>query len=184
MKRLFVALSIRAGEEMLDAMSFLKLRMQREHIKWVDLRSIHLTLKFIGEVDDQLLPAIDIGLKQIHDVKPYSFSLEGLGLFRSLADPRVIYIHVRDKDETNQLSLLINSVLCHAGIESEKKAFTPHLTLGRIKYLQNKSLLEEVLFDFRNHYFQMVYCAEFVLYESILSPQGPTYKALARYPLG
>jgi RNA 2',3'-cyclic 3'-phosphodiesterase len=183
MKRLFVALHIEPHEELLETFSFIKSQLASEHINWVDMANFHLTLKFIGETDDLQSNEIIKRLKQIQSIAPFTFTLEGLKIFKDIADPRVLFVNVRNNFEPRQLSTEINNRLSEIGILPEKNGFKPHITLGRIKFIKDKDALDQLLFDFRNHYFQSVHCTEFVLFESQLTPKGPIYKQLAKYPL-
>lgn len=183
MKRLFIAIHIKPSEEFLDVFDSIKEQLSDENIKWVDEENLHLTLRFIGEVDED--KALIIGDK-LHHLKPPSpiiFSIEGLGLFGSITDPKVVVTHIKHTQDLSQLAEEINDVLLQCGVPLPEKPFIPHLTLGRIKRLHDKKLLQELISDLRNHYFQQINSTEFVLFESILRPQGPVYKKSALYAL-
>jgi 2'-5' RNA ligase len=183
MKRLFVAIHIEPFEEFTDAFLVIREEMAAERIKWVEEENLHLTLKFIGEVDDEMIRKIDLQLKTVPYLGGIDFSIEGVGLIRNLSDPRALYANIKNRSTLEILNREIDARLADAGIEAGTKIFMPHLTLGRIKFLRDKDLLKAILDDFRNTYFQKVSCKEFILFESILTPKGPIYKRLSAYPI-
>jgi RNA 2',3'-cyclic 3'-phosphodiesterase len=183
MKRLFIAIHIKPSEEFLDAIETLKEQMASERVKWVEEENLHLTLKFIGEVDEEMADKIKRQLIKTPSVGAIEFSIEGVGLIKNLSDPRAIYATIKNTSGIETLYREIDSLLAEIGIAPETKNFLPHLTLGRLKSLRDKELLKDILTDFRNNYFQKVVCKEFILFESILTPKGPIYKRLSGYPV-
>jgi 2'-5' RNA ligase len=183
MKRLFVAIHIEPCEEFIDAFRVIREEMADERVKWVEEENLHLTLKFIGEVDDEMIRKIDFQLKTVPTMGGIDFSIEGVGLIRNLSDPRAIYANIKNRSTLETLNREIDSRLADIGIEAGTKSFLPHLTLGRIKFLRDKDLLKDILDDFRNTYFQKVSSKEFILFESILTPRGPIYKRISGYPV-
>lgn len=183
MKRLFIALHLEPTEEFLDAFGLIKEQLAIERIKWVEEENLHLTLKFIGEISEDEVHDIDYQLKSIPRTGKIGFNIEGVGLIKNLQDPRAIYANIKNEDGVESLSSKINSCLKEIGIAPDTKSFLPHLTLGRIKVLRDKERLRDILMDFRNHYFQHVIGDEFILFESILTPSGPIYKKISRYPI-
>jgi len=181
MKRLFIAIHIKPSEEFLDVFDSIKEQLSDENIKWVEEENIHLTLRFIGEVDEDKTRRIAESLNHAKPSGPLIFKIEGLQLFRNFADPKVIVTDIKPTQELSKLAEEINDALLQCGIPLPEKPFTPHLTLGRIKRLRDKKLLHEIISDLKNHYFQQISCTEFVLFESILRPQGPIYKKIATY---
>lgn len=73
--------------------------------------------------------------------------------------------------------------LTDAGFKLEERSFRPHVTLGRIKYLKDISLLESAIEPFKNVNFQEVFISEVILFESILKPSGPVYRPLGKFSL-
>jgi RNA 2',3'-cyclic 3'-phosphodiesterase len=183
MKRLFIALHIHPTEEFLDAIDIIKDQLSTERVKWVEEENLHLTLKFIGEVDEVMVENIKQHLKRKRSNGTIEFSIEGIGLIRNLSDPRAIYATIKNTNRIENLYREIDSLLTEIGICSETKSFLPHLTLGRLKTVHDKELLKDILTDFNNNYFQKEVCKEFILFESILTPKGPIYKKLSVYPV-
>jgi RNA 2',3'-cyclic 3'-phosphodiesterase len=104
-------------------------------VKWVEPQSIHLTLKFLGNVDEAEIPAVTKALSEaVKGVAPFSLQLGDPGAFPDTHAPRVVWVGVGG--EIEPLSTLHNNidrVLAPLGFPPEKRAFSPHLTLGRVR---------------------------------------------------
>lgn len=104
-------------------------------LRWVDVGGIHLTLAFLGELDDaQLASAIEAAQVAAHSVHPFKYRLTKPGIFGSPRQPRVLWVGI--EEESGALQRLYRSVtheLKARGFETEKRPFSPHLTLARGK---------------------------------------------------
>ena len=118
-----------------------ELRRLQEHFKksfhrfkWVSVTSIHLTLKFLGNVTYGQLDPIKKELQKIAEEQPaFRLSLRETGLFPDMRRPRVVWVGLGDDIKAlSQLQLSIDSALTPLGFVPEKRDFTPHLTLARI----------------------------------------------------
>jgi 2'-5' RNA ligase len=104
-------------------------------LRWVDVEGIHLTLAFLGELDDaQLASAIEAVQAAAHSVHPFTYRLTRPGIFGSPRQPRVLWMGIEEK--SGALQRLHRSLACELdarGFETEKRPFSPHLTLARGK---------------------------------------------------
>jgi 2'-5' RNA ligase len=104
-------------------------------VKWVNPEGIHLTLKFLGNVDEAEVPALTKALSEaVRGVAPFSLQLGDPGAFPGNQAPRVVWVGV--EGEIEPLRTLYNNVdrvLTPLGFPPEKRAFSPHLTLGRVR---------------------------------------------------
>lgn len=154
-------------------------------VKWVEINNIHLTLKFLGNINPDELEKIKTGLKKISGIfKSFEISLSTLGIFPKVDFPRVIWVGLnKGKDELIKLSSYLEEELKKVGIASEERESIPHLTLGRVRSSKNKDKLKNYLsssgFDFKNR--QMI--KEIILFQSRLSPKGASYTALGSFSL-
>ena len=104
-------------------------------VRWVPPQNIHLTLRFLGATDPDLVPALGAGLDAAaSDSAPFMLRLEGLGTFPDLRRPRVIWVGLQDSQERLvRLKEAVDRMVRPLGWEGEDRAFRPHLTLGRVR---------------------------------------------------
>ncbi len=123
----------------------------REHvaprsIRWVRPEGIHLTLKFLGETRPDQVEAVKVALdRAASEVRPFAFTVGGMGCFPNTRRPRVIWVGLYEPSGT--LSRLRDAVESHVaplGFPTEKRPFRPHLTLGRVQRYASKSEVREV----------------------------------------
>jgi len=149
--------------------------------RWVGGEQLHLTLRFIGEVDGGVFRDVD---EQLGMVRASSFSLvlQGVGHFPPRGQPRVVWVGVEKSDPLKHLHGRVESALAEAGLDRDGRKFSPHITLARLKetpatrvgrYLEEFGL-------FRTEPFPV---DEFTLYSSTLTRHGPVHTPEATYPL-
>ncbi len=149
--------------------------------KWVDAEQLHLTLRFIGEVDGTLFEDIASVLADI-SAKPFELTLQGVGHFPPRGNPRILWVGLKPSTNLTQLHHRIERELVKLGLPAEGRKFSAHITLARLKgtpiskigqFLQNHSLFQSDSF-----------CVdEFHLYSSTLSPKGANHCKEVSYPL-
>jgi 2'-5' RNA ligase len=134
--RAFIAIELPGSVK--SALSQLQDNLKRsEHtsVKWVDTGSIHLTLKFLGNIATETIPELTKVLSEAaRGITPFHLELGEMGVFPNLRAPRVVWVGLRG--ETATLSVLqenIESALIPLGFPPENRAFSPHLTLGRVR---------------------------------------------------
>ena len=184
MRRLFVAIKISPDKELLKAYNEIRRRCHAGKIKWVDVNLFHLTLKFLGETPGEDINTITNVLKKIaNSTSGFSFDLKGLGIFGSSYRPRIFRVIIENDTKLKSFGNEVLRKLEKAGFPADRQNFVPHLTLGRIKYIQDKKMLQEIISEYQTVLFQNVRVEEFILYESILHPAGPEYVILEKYTL-
>jgi 2'-5' RNA ligase len=104
-------------------------------VKWVDPESMHLTLKFLGNIDTGLIGGITTALEEAcRGIHPFSLKISGLGVFPSANRVRVVWVGLTGETETlAQLQKRIDDSLAPLGFTAEARPFTPHLTLARVR---------------------------------------------------
>lgn len=182
MKRTFIAVKTSLSEENFELYSGIKSKLKDSFINWVDKDNLHLTLFFLGDTTENQILEISKKLNEIlTDFSSFDFSLHGMGVFKNMHDPRVIWFGIDKDKELKSLKGIIDKVITSVGFESEEREFRPHLTIGRIKNLKQKNELKELLEKYRDHEFQKIQIKEVIFYESILTPRGPIYKPIQRF---
>lgn len=184
MKRIFIAVKVNLGGELLRMFSSLKAILGAENIKWVDPANLHLTLAFLGDTDEKKIAVLKSMLSDTcTGFGEFDFNLNGTGIFKNFRDPRVLWVGIRSAERLIQLNKIIAEGLKFIGFETEERQFNPHLTLGRIKSVKDTENLKILLENYRDVQFQTVHINDVILFESILRQTGPIYKPLGKYPL-
>jgi RNA 2',3'-cyclic 3'-phosphodiesterase len=183
MKRLFVAIKIIPGKNFLDQLHSLISSLHGERIKWVEEHNIHVTLKFFGETEERLIPGISGVLRNLASgVNPFSLCLKNLGIFGSRYDPRVVWTGIEPFDDLANLMKKIRDELIPLGFVPDRQNLVPHLTLGRIKNIEDKPRFQKTIDSFRSISSERMMVSSFILFESILRKEGPVYIALETFP--
>lgn len=159
------------------------LRSCRAKVKWTKTQSMHLTLKFLGEVEPGKIDEIESVCGPLFGaMNKMTLKLHGLGAFPSLGKPRVIWAGLSNRE--GALEKLVSDLelrLAEIGFPMEKRAFKPHLTIGRIKgRLEGRELIEAVRdeMDLEGPEFTVDGAA---LFKSDLRPSGPIYTVLREF---
>ncbi len=182
-KRLFIA--IKPGFETQNAINNFQLELKKElphrGIRWVKPELMHLTLLFMGDVEESRIPEIKVLLKNIaNETKPYNLQFTGTGFFGRPDALRTIWIGSQDQGETQKLYQAICRDL-QGLIRIGNKQLSPHLTLARISDFMPKEeriMISQKMGTHTETVFGSTSVTKFELIESTLTPTGPIYKAL------
>lgn len=150
--------------------------------RWVPGEQLHLTVRFIGEVDGGVFRDIRQGLEGV-ECDSFQLTLKGLGCFPPRKAPRVLWVGMEKSEELGVLRRRVDSCLKSCGISPEKRKFSPHITLARLK---KTPLPRMVSFLENNGHFQLpaFQVSSFYLYSSALTSKGAIHTIEAIYPLG
>lgn len=130
--RLFIALNLPKRERTRIHRVSGVLRDADLPVRWIDPDSYHVTLKFLGEVRQERVAAVEGALRRVADTTvPFEVTLGGFGAFPTIRKPRVVWLGVTASAELRCLKQDLEWGLADAGFEAETRAFHPHLTLGR-----------------------------------------------------
>lgn len=132
--RLFIGLKLPKKQKARIFRAALPLREEELPVRWVEPENFHVTLKFLGQVRRDRVPAIEDALNRVaSETPPFSTSLGGFGAFPSVRKPRVIWVGVEASPELRCLKQDLEWKLSELGFEVETRAFHPHVTLGRAR---------------------------------------------------
>lgn len=155
-------------------------------VRWVRPESIHLTLKFLGEVPDGQIPAICQVVDEVAAVcDPFALTVQGTGCFPPRGPVRIAWVGV--DEPTGRLATcqrLCEDAFAKLGFARETRPFAPHLTLARIKDPRKARDLRDRLGTYVDFNAGTVDAEELVLFESQLSPEGARYVAVHRAGMG
>jgi 2'-5' RNA ligase len=177
MQRLFVALAIPDD----IAQHLMLIQSGVPGARWQTREQLHLTLRFIGEVDGRDAQAIDDALAEI--VAPaFSLELHGTGQFGN-KHPHALWAGVRSSEPLEHLQRKVENAIRRASLTADRHNYTPHVTLARLRsgapgpvidYLTDHALFTTGAFEVN----------EFLLYSSKLTSDGSVYRVERAYPLG
>lgn len=178
MPRLFVALDL--PETVKESIA--PLMRGLGDVRWMGDDQLHLTLRFIGELDNGQTNDVADALSLVPGL-PFDLRLKGIGHFPPRGEPRVIWTGVERQPELGALKRRIDRALLQAGIERDSKKYAPHVTIARLRrpptqaglatYLMRHSLFQSPSFP----------VSGFKLFSSWLDPNGADYQVEASYDL-
>lgn len=167
-----------------------QLQQAGQGVKWVAPENMHLTLKFLGNVPEELLPRVSDALTDsTRNFGPIELTVGGVGSFPPKGKPRVIWLGVSGQTKRlTQVAGLIDTALETVGFTPENRPYSAHLTLGRIKGGRKKkgggdTNWRLILPDYAGVEVGDLTVSEVVLFKSDLTPEGPIYTALERFGL-
>jgi 2'-5' RNA ligase len=182
MPRLFIGL--KCAEQKYLAMLQWELRkiLPKSQINWVDPANFHITLKFLGDVEDYHINPITKILDNIaHEFRPINLIPNQVGTFGPKNRPHVIWFGYKEDPILTALQLSIDKALASLGFEPEKRKFSPHLTLGRVKQITEMNELDYYLLNRQQPIYEKFHVGSFQLIESILKQEGPEYKVIKQF---
>lgn len=157
-KRLFIAINITPEPVLINFLTEFRELFQPKEIRWVNENNLHLTIKYLGNTEENTIPKILAKLdKASKNFVPFSFQLNGLGIFGTSENPKIIFSKINPEKTLKELSIKINETLSFIGIKKETKGFRAHLTFGRIKFIQNKSLFYSQIDKHLDTHFQNIH---------------------------
>ena len=183
--RIFVA--IETSDEMKTALAAMQkeLRGVKADVTWVKPESIHLTLSFLGEVEERRIREIVNVCRETSALfRPFTLRLNGSGVFPNLRQPRILWAGLAGGiDILTALQQALESQLTAIRGKADEKAFHPHITIGRVK--TNRNVRELVArADLYDVPAISIDVHEVVVMQSELHPSGARYTVQARAPLG
>jgi 2'-5' RNA ligase len=177
MPRLFISIDL--PEDVRDRLA--EIAVDLPGADWTQSDQYHLTLRFLGEVDEHRFQDIRQGLETIQ-ARSFHLTLKGVGLFPLRGDPDVLWVGAPGNDELQSLRNKVESLVVRRGVERDSRKFHPHVTLARVGGSQpewiGRYILEHSLFAIHE-----VPVQGFSLYSSRLTPGGAIHALEGAYPL-
>lgn len=147
-------------------------------MKPVEPENLHITLWFLGELDPHRLKLILDNVKEVR-FRPFKLDVKGVGYFPGGSRINVIWLGI--EDPSNGLKTILDQLLerlTRLGFRYEERGFTPHLTIGRVKYVKDKQAALKALNEFKELYFGEQSVEAFRVKKSVLTQRGPIYSDL------
>jgi 2'-5' RNA ligase len=187
MIRAFIAVNL--PDDVHASISEAQVRLKRAHIgvkvSWTKIDNIHLTLQFLGYVEEEAIDRIKAALESVAcQHGGFSVSVQGAGAFPNERSPRVLWVGCEDAEgKLRGLARAVKSATQPLGFEPEHREFSAHLTLGRIKQPRADVALTRALDSIKNQAFGTLRVAAIHLFESKLHPEGSIYTKLSSHAL-
>lgn len=177
MYRLFVSVQVPEAVKQ----SLARLATDVPGARWLEPDEIHLTVRFLGEVDGLVFDDVLAALDEVRQA-PFTLALRGVGHFPPRGEPRVLWAGLDRSDALRSLHDKVETVLVRAGVEPERRKFAPHVTLARLRGTPARAVGSFIAFNglFRSEPFTV---REFHLYSSSLSAKRAVHRVEATYPL-
>lgn len=149
-------------------------------VKWVQKDNIHLTLKFLGEIDENKSQQIKAILDEIgKTTEPFDMGIKDIGAFPKIDYPRVVWVGLdKGAAESKILAQSLDDALSKIGFQKETRPFAAHLTLGRVRSPKNKEALKEKITQYAVRSTLYERANHVTLYKSTLTPTGSIYTKL------
>lgn len=187
MIRTFIAIDV--PDDIRAAIEEAQARLKRAHvsvrISWTKIDNVHITLQFLGYIGESLIDPIKSGLQTVAgENQPFDLSLQGVGVFPNETKPRVIWVGCDDAaGRLKALARSVQAAMQPLGFEQERREFSAHLTLGRIRVPRPDVALTRAIESLKNTAFGTLRIEAIHLFESQLHPDGSIYSKLSTHTL-
>ena len=182
--RTFIAVDfpIEIKEKIIEITAYFQSKLPPAQIKWVEPDHMHLTLKFMGETPHDKLVQIKQSIHQVISIFPsFEIEIKALGMYPNNQRPRVIWLGINAENYLILLHNQLDQALKGEGIKSDRRPFSPHLTIGRVRRnADQESIIQigKILSQFKIASLGSIKIDEILYYQSVLTPQGPIYTIL------
>jgi len=154
-------------------------------VSWVPAGNIHLTLKFLGNTNDSLIPMIKERItKKLSHYNAFYIKIVGVGCFPSEKRPRVLWIGIERSDLLNSIQKDMEAEVEELGFAPEDRPFSPHLTFGRVRSQKGIAEMLRRFTEFRTADFGLVEVKSIHIMKSDLKPTGAEHTSIAEIPIG
>jgi RNA 2',3'-cyclic 3'-phosphodiesterase len=182
--RTFIGVRVIPDTETLRLIDSIRNELAGEKIRWTHPRNFHITVLFIGDTSPEALVKVKRSMDEItRQIESFSFLISGFGVFRSINHPRVLWLGVRENDGLAKLKSITDRVLLPLLRLEESEKYSPHLTLGRMKSINDSAKLAEVMNRYGNSVKLKVMAEELTFFESLTAPGGAEYRPISSHPL-
>jgi 2'-5' RNA ligase len=148
-------------------------------LKLVEPRNLHITLKFLGDTDEDKIALIGRAMEgSVRGAAPFEVRFRGLGAFPSARSIRVVWVGLQGAEPLGRISRSLDEELSGLGFEREQRGFSPHMTLGRVRTPRSWGSLPAILDKYADEDFGVLRVEKISLKKSVLGPKGPTYSTV------
>jgi 2'-5' RNA ligase len=181
MMRAFIAVEIEVFSGIQDFVRDLKGCPAR--LKVVEPENMHITLRFLGDISEKKAADLSDALKILEKEPAFEFRVCSAGAFPNVKNPKVVWVGIEEDGRLSELQRKVEDVCEGLGLGREKREFSPHLTVARVKD-RHPVGIRPVIERYRDAEFGTVRVNEIKLKKSTLTPEGPVYEDIAVFSLG
>jgi RNA 2',3'-cyclic 3'-phosphodiesterase len=183
--RCFIAVEIPGALKKLVAETTEVLKKFGADVRWVPAEHVHITLKFLGDTEESLVVRIcDALSERLSSYSPFYINISGVGYFPDIRRPRVIWVGIEESPALNRLASDVESEMSGLGYSREGRAFSPHLTIGRVRSRKGIPAMMKGLEKLAAASFGSLEIGRVTLMKSELRPAGAEYSRLAEISFG
>jgi len=177
--RSFIAVELGDGDVLTKVTSLQRTLIETgADLKIVEPQNIHVTLRFLGEIPGSLVERVCKAMRQIK-FQPFDLELEGLGCFPDYRRPNVVWVGItRGEVELRGIFNQLEPNLRKLGFPPDRKGFSPHLTIARVRSGRNRQKLVEAVEALKDQSLASMTVSRVKLKKSVLTPKGPIYTTL------
>ena len=181
--RTFIALELPPAVKTLLQEVQQELKRLKIRARWVRPENIHLTLKFLGDINLDDVDRISDALSgAAAGISSLTLSVRGIGVFPGIKRPRVIWVGLGgDVQELRDLQSGLEAGLDAIGFPKENRAFKAHLTIGRIKQAVKPDVIRQMMRQYSSLSTEEFSCRQVILFKSDLKPSGAVYTPLKNF---
>jgi len=177
--RAFIAIDIPCFPKLVEIEK--ELKDTGADIKLVEPENIHITLKFLGDISTDISQEIKKIIEEsVKNYKAFEIKLSNIGVFPSKEYIKIIWIGIQDTDTLKNIAENIDKKINQIGFKREKRPFSAHLTIGRVKNAKNKEKIIQIINKYQNVDFFKLKVKEIILKKSTLTPKGPIYSDIEK----
>ena len=183
--RAFIAVDVE-GEKLKHELVEFQQRLLSEgaDAKLVVPENLHLTLRFLGEIEEDVIQRIAEGMKAL-SLEPFEIQFKGVGAFPSITRMNVVWVAIeKGGRELKEIAETLEPCIIDNGIPPDRKGFSPHLTVARIRSGRNKQQVSDLLGELGERDFGSMETESIRLKKSVLTPDGPIYSTLFEVKAG
>lgn len=181
--RAFLAVETGEGfrtEEILD-----ELGRSGADIKLVEPQNLHITLKFLGDTDEEKIEGIAKAMEEsVRGIAPFETRFCGLGAFPNSRSVRVVWVGLLGAEPLALISRRLDDNLSPIGFARDQRGFSPHITIGRVRTPRRWGSLPAILARYPDRDFGSLRVERISLKKSVLGPKGPTYSTVRQADMG
>lgn len=182
MIKTFIGIKIIPTTMLFDYYSEIKNNLKSQKISWVEPNNFHITLKYLGNTNNDQFLKLD---KILQNISKYhcanSINIEGFGVFPNIKNPKVLWFGAKKTKFIHDLFIDIEENLELLNFKKENRKYTPHLTIGRIKKISDIEIIKNYIELFKKKQIQKTEIKSFILYQSLLENNKRLYKPLNEY---